>query len=426
MLSIATVSSSAFFLLFFIISSSISFSHVLTKETDTLKPGQLLRDWEQLVSQSKVFRLGFFNPNPDTVHLGPAGPRYLGIWFDHIPFYSVWVANREDPIPDSSGALSIDPNDGKLKLTHRGNQQHPVIINPSQKNTSNNDVALTLLDSGNLVVRRVNSRGIPFGSALWQSFDYPHNMLLPGMKLGMNFRTGQTWELTSWVSNKLPSPGAFKVCLDQSGVDQLVVRRRGEIYWSTGVFQNGSFQNATSLTGFTKDSGIYEFKFVRNPEERYFTYMVKDGPALSRMDLDTLGQLTLFTLDQRESISSWIFDTAGSPCPVGVGNESAGVCLAEKASACRSAKEAFVAKRGYMVNGEESFGGGGGGEVGFLQSLSDCHGECWKDCDCIAYQAASYDETGCRLWSKGSKFVADDFIGSEGVVDLIYLLQSLH
>ncbi|CAI0433666.1 unnamed protein product [Linum tenue] len=137
------------------------------------------------------------------------------------------------------------------------------------------------------------------------------------------------------------------------------------------------------------------------------------------MDLDTLGQITLFTLDQRETISSWIFDTAGSPCPVGVGNESAGVCLAEKASACRSGKEAFVAKRGYMVNGEESFGGGGGG-------LSDCHGECWKDCDCIAYQAASYDETGCRLWSNGSKFVADDFIGSEGVVDLVYLLQSLH
>jgi hypothetical protein len=30
----------------------------------------------------------------------------------------------------------------------------------------------------------------PPGTVLWQSFDYPHNILLPGMKLGMNHKTG--------------------------------------------------------------------------------------------------------------------------------------------------------------------------------------------------------------------------------------------
>ncbi|CAN1233903.1 G-type lectin S-receptor-like serine/threonine-protein kinase CES101 [Linum perenne] len=408
------------FILSFIISSSFILNHVSCTETDTLKPGQLLRDWEQLVSSGKVFRLGFFNPNPNTVDLGPPGPRYLGIWFNNIPFYSVWVANRENPVPDSSGALSIGP-DGKLKIKHQGSTS-PIIINPNQPSQLSNKTtsslfALTLLDSGNLVIRRTDSNGIPVpGFVLWQSFDYPHNMLLPGMKLGANLKTGKTWELTSWLSDKVPSPGAFKLTLDPSGIDQLLVWRRGKIYWSTGQFQNGSFQNATSLTGFTKDSGIHEFKFVNNSDERYFTYSIRNGPALSRMDLDTLGEITLFTLDQRTETKHWIFDTAGSPCPAGVGN--VGVCLAEEGgSGCRNETEVFVGKRGFMI-GEERFEGGS-------LSLSDCHGECWRNCSCVAYQAASYDETGCRFWSLGSNFTAYDFIGLEGVADVVYILKSL-
>lgn len=75
---------------------------------DTLKQGQMLLDYEQLISAGRVFRLGFFTPDPNTGLIGSAGDRYLGIWFEHIPVYSVWVANRENPVPDSSGALTID------------------------------------------------------------------------------------------------------------------------------------------------------------------------------------------------------------------------------------------------------------------------------------------------------------------------------
>ncbi|KAJ6349376.1 hypothetical protein OIU77_006875 [Salix suchowensis] len=76
-------------------------------QNDTLKQGQLLRDDEQLLSAGGIFRLGFFSADSNAGLIGTAGARYLGIWFEHIPVYSVWVANRDTPVPDSSGGLTI-------------------------------------------------------------------------------------------------------------------------------------------------------------------------------------------------------------------------------------------------------------------------------------------------------------------------------
>ena len=42
-----------------------------------------------------------------------------------------------------------------------------------------NNPVLQLLDSGNLVLRDENS-----GISLWESFDYPSDTFLPGMKMG--------------------------------------------------------------------------------------------------------------------------------------------------------------------------------------------------------------------------------------------------
>ncbi|KAJ6296630.1 hypothetical protein OIU78_022365 [Salix suchowensis] len=149
-------------------------------QNDTLKQGQLLRDDEQLISAGGIFRLGFFSADSNAGLIGTAGARYLGIWFEHIPVYSVWVANRDTPVPDSSGGLTIGDN-----------------------------ITATLLDSGNLVVRRVDYDGKPAGPVLWQSFDDLHNMLLPGMRLRVNLRARKNLTLNSWSSEEVPAPGAF-------------------------------------------------------------------------------------------------------------------------------------------------------------------------------------------------------------------------
>ena len=62
-----------------------------------------------LVSADGSFELGFFTP-------GSPSNRYVGIWYKNIPVRTVvWVANRKNPINDSSGLLMID-NTGNLVL----------------------------------------------------------------------------------------------------------------------------------------------------------------------------------------------------------------------------------------------------------------------------------------------------------------------
>ncbi|CAK8577843.1 unnamed protein product [Lathyrus sativus] len=79
--------------------------------SDTISTGKPIRDGELLVSKSKTFALGFFTPGKST-------SRYVGIWYYNLPIQTVvWIANRDTPINDTSGILSINPS-GNLVLHH--------------------------------------------------------------------------------------------------------------------------------------------------------------------------------------------------------------------------------------------------------------------------------------------------------------------
>ncbi|RWR88167.1 S-locus glycoprotein [Cinnamomum micranthum f. kanehirae] len=93
----------------------------LCSSKDTITPIQSVRDGETLVSAGKNFALGFFSPENSK-------NRYIGIWFNNIPNKTVvWVANRENPVRDSSGILTI--NAGNLELVGDGGMQvrNPII-----------------------------------------------------------------------------------------------------------------------------------------------------------------------------------------------------------------------------------------------------------------------------------------------------------
>ncbi|KAI3860310.1 hypothetical protein MKX03_030991 [Papaver bracteatum] len=62
----------------------------------TITQTQFITDPETIVSSKDIFRLGFFS-------LGDSPDRFVGIWYDNIP----WVANRDRPLNDSSGVLKI-------------------------------------------------------------------------------------------------------------------------------------------------------------------------------------------------------------------------------------------------------------------------------------------------------------------------------
>nr|GEU63939.1 putative S-locus glycoprotein domain-containing protein [Tanacetum cinerariifolium] len=84
-------------------------------------------------------------------------------------------------------------------------------------------VVVQLLDNGNLVVWHQNSTN---RHLVWQSFDYPGDTLLPGMKFGKNLVTGIEWYSTSWKSPGDPSIGLYSSIIDTNGYPQ-IFRREG-------------------------------------------------------------------------------------------------------------------------------------------------------------------------------------------------------
>ncbi|GKA80385.1 G-type lectin S-receptor-like serine/threonine-protein kinase [Tanacetum coccineum] len=123
---------------------------------------------DQLVSVSGTITLGFFDYS-----------RYLGIWYTNdAEFQRVWVANPNKPVTDNTTkhALSIDPNTGNLIII----DGDVTLMNITSIDVGPNpNVTATLEDDGNFWLINETSKRV-----LWQSFDHPTNILLPGMKLG--------------------------------------------------------------------------------------------------------------------------------------------------------------------------------------------------------------------------------------------------
>jgi hypothetical protein len=89
---------------------------------DAITTSQNIRDGpdggQVLVSSGEIFALGFFTP-------GKSSHYYVGIWYYRPPGKTmVWVANRDTPINDTSGVLSIDVL-GNLVL-HASNWSTPI------------------------------------------------------------------------------------------------------------------------------------------------------------------------------------------------------------------------------------------------------------------------------------------------------------
>ena len=83
----------------FLSSSLFLFYFVFSDAADRITQSQSLSDGTNLVSKNGGFVLGFFSAGNST-------NRYLGIWYNNIPVRTVvWVANRGNPIRDSSGVL---------------------------------------------------------------------------------------------------------------------------------------------------------------------------------------------------------------------------------------------------------------------------------------------------------------------------------
>ncbi|KAK7828593.1 g-type lectin s-receptor-like serine/threonine-protein kinase ces101 [Quercus suber] len=225
---------------------------------NSLKPGDTLNSSSSLNSPNGRFMLRFY--------LWPAA-------FGTTNYTYLTIFRTSD-----SRLLTVENNAGSLKIRHHGD--NPIELSSSPQPT-NNTVAF-LLDSGNFVFNEMYSNGSK-KRVLWKSFDHPGKVLLPGMKLGVNQKTGQNWSLIAWLTDDYLAPGAFT--LEYSG-HQLIIRRRGVVYWKSGVLRGNEFENISP-----KVTSTYHFNVVSNGNEESFSFMCKNGSQESRWLFTSTGQL---------------------------------------------------------------------------------------------------------------------------------------
>nr|GEX70408.1 G-type lectin S-receptor-like serine/threonine-protein kinase At1g67520 [Tanacetum cinerariifolium] len=162
----------------------------------------------------------------------------------------IWSANWKVSSSPDGGTLSIDPNTGNMIVT----EGRKIVLQITNVQAGPNpNVTATLEDNGNFrLINESNKR------VLWESFDYPRNVLLPGMKLGYDLKSGKNWTLTSHLSEDVYTPGAFSLSWEPAE-ERLVIRRRNQPYWTSGQMKDQTFpylrdQPNKSKSGCMKDS----------------------------------------------------------------------------------------------------------------------------------------------------------------------------
>ena len=107
---------------------------------------------------------------------------------------------------------------------------------------------------------------------LWQSFDYPFDTWLPGMKVGWDLRTGLKRRLTAWKSPDDPSPGKLGWGIELHEYPEIVMKKGSNKFFRTGLWNGRVFSGVPEL----RATPVYDFSFVSNKDEVYFMFhMIK-------------------------------------------------------------------------------------------------------------------------------------------------------
>uniref|UniRef100_J3MID2 non-specific serine/threonine protein kinase n=1 Tax=Oryza brachyantha TaxID=4533 RepID=J3MID2_ORYBR len=300
---------------------------------DTLMAGQALALGDKLVSGDGKFALGFFQVQAPTSISNSTTTTttipgwYLGIWFNKIPvFTTAWVANRENPIT----AADLINHSAHLKISRDGNLA--IILNSTASSesmiwsthiivnrttgTSTNTSAL-LMNNGNLVLMAENPPSSSVHVVLWQSFDYPADVGLPGAKLGRNKITGLNRLFISKKSLTDLGLGSYTIELGTNGVLFIKRRRPSLVYWSWS-----SGQLAYTLVPLLNElldmdprtKGLLKASYVHNNEEEYFTYTSHDESISAFVYMDITGQVKLKVWSRPKQSWQTIYAEPSDPC----------------------------------------------------------------------------------------------------------------
>ncbi|KAM3197859.1 hypothetical protein ACQJBY_073127 [Aegilops geniculata] len=406
---------------------------------DTLAAGQVLTVGDKLVSANGRFALGFFQfqqPSNTTVSksntttsTSPSSNWYLVIWFYKIPvFTTVWVANRDDPI------VNPKPNLTQLRISSDGNLviihddvviwSTRVVNNNRTQTNSINTTSVVLMDSANLVLTSTS------GQRLWESFDYPTDVVLPGAKFGWNKVTGLNRRAISRKSIIDPGLGSYSIELETNGTGIVLQRRKPSVVYRVYAPETSEIlkllpriQKILQLDPQTKDLIIPHYNNTR--EEEYYMYTSLDESSSSFLSLDISGQIKLNIWSQANQSWQAVFAdpvdvctpaatcgpftvcdaNAQPPCDCmenfskkspqhwAFGDRTHG-CIRNTPLHCTSGKNTTtstdmfhpIAKVTLPYNSQS---------VNLATTRSECEESCLSSCSCTAY---SYSNSNCSVW----------------------------
>ncbi|GKA26813.1 G-type lectin S-receptor-like serine/threonine-protein kinase, partial [Tanacetum coccineum] len=266
-----------------------------------------------------------------------ADSSYLGIWYTNdVESRKVWVANPNNPMefnPYGDHALSIDPNTGNLIITE-GSTTLMTITNIDAD--PNPNVTATLEDNGAFTL---------------------------------------SWEPVHETSHKI------------------LIRQRGQPYWTSENLDNQTFQSMFTLSGYTLAS-------VYNNKERYLSYDISENSG------DVIGHASfpMWILTPGGQIDSGDNDTSqwvpescyGFQSRVGPMRD----CVESSLPLCRIENEKFSNRSGYFAPHKTSNAADSNSNL----SISDCFSVCWNDCTCVGFKSYNTNGTGCSFWRGSNSF----------------------
>ncbi|KAL7088805.1 hypothetical protein ACP275_13G150200 [Erythranthe tilingii] len=417
---------------------------VFISAADRIQVGDSIKDGETIISAGDKFALGFFSPRDSDF-------RYVGIWYYRIPDQLVvWVANREAPISDNGGVLTIG-NDGNLIVTN-GDGRIIWSSNVTVPLGNNNSTAI-LTETGNLVLRggsdnsnsnsNLNSNS---NRLLWQSFDHPTDTFLPNMEVHMNIEEGEKRVFTSWKSATDPSPGNYTMGVDPRGSPQIVIWEGRNRRWRTGhwngfVFIGVQGMRAVYLQGFKLlnegDGGLYFIYTLLNSSDLVKFQINWDGVEKQERWIDSRREWNVLQSHPVEECDSYNHCGAFGRCnEINVpkcscmrgfvpkdndewsrGNWSGG-CVRRAELQCAEKNNSVEANDGFVKVDNVKLPD----FVDYVGNIDaeDCREMCLKNCSCTAYAFVS--GINCMIWNR--ELVDVQQFGQDGRTLFIRLASS--
>ncbi|CAL9772377.1 unnamed protein product, partial [Musa acuminata subsp. burmannicoides] len=280
-----------------------------------------------------------------------------------------------------------------------------------------------LLDDGNFVVREADANAGDPNSFAWQSFDYPTDSLLPGMKLGWNLTTRFNRQLTSWTNASDPAPGEYTFGIDLRGYPQVFEWSGRREVWRAGPWNGLWLTGVPQMTSYNKLS----FQFFVDATQVVYVFHMIDVSIVSRLFMNHSGQVE--RLEWVDDSKFWyplwsnpddqcdsnfpcgpnaVCDTSKTPlcgCPQGFQPKNptywelrdvSDGCVRKTEVDCRNGTDGFVLVSGAKLPDTSS------STVEWVgTTLDQCRANCLKNCSCTAYAQAniSGSGSGCILWS---------------------------